>query len=210
MLMRMTSDDPKYIASHLNIFFTQDGEGYVRSGGTDNQDIEMMDWIQAAAKNIGAELCSKGGEGLCDELYDNLQYGIETAEGVIAYLYLAVLQAIEMRGRLKDIEDILGDEYDLDRLRELVQADREGRCVVLPCKLHDKVFFIENGYVKETEVDSFRNWTSGRWKISTHTDRMYEHWKGYEIDFSGIGKTVFLSREDAEKALEEMEGKPDG
>lgn len=34
--------------------------------------------------------------------------------------------------RLKAIEDILGDEYDLDRLRELVQADREGRCVVLP------------------------------------------------------------------------------
>lgn len=33
--------------------------------------------------------------------------------------------------RLKKIEDILGDEYDLDRLRELVQADREGRCVVL-------------------------------------------------------------------------------
>lgn len=34
--------------------------------------------------------------------------------------------------RLVTIEDILGDEYDLDRLRELVQADREGRCVVLP------------------------------------------------------------------------------
>lgn len=33
--------------------------------------------------------------------------------------------------RLVTIEDILGDEYDLDRLRELVQADREGRCVVL-------------------------------------------------------------------------------
>ena len=33
--------------------------------------------------------------------------------------------------RLVTIEDILGDEYDLDRLRELVQADRENRCVVL-------------------------------------------------------------------------------
>lgn len=109
--------------------------------------------------------------------------------------------------RLKLLEDVLGDNYDLDRLRELVQADREGRCVVLPCKLHDKVFFIENGCVKETEVDSFHNWTSGRWKISTHTDRMYEHWKGYEIDFSGIGKTVFLSREDAEKAVEMEENR---
>lgn len=34
--------------------------------------------------------------------------------------------------RLAAIEDILGDEYDLDRLRELAQADRERRCVVLP------------------------------------------------------------------------------
>ena len=33
--------------------------------------------------------------------------------------------------RLAEIEDILGDTYDLDRLRELVEADREGRCVVL-------------------------------------------------------------------------------
>lgn len=29
--------------------------------------------------------------------------------------------------RLRDIEDILGDEYDLDRLRELVEAYREGK-----------------------------------------------------------------------------------
>ena len=36
----------------------------------------------------------------------------------------------EMEERLMDIEDILGDEYDLDRLRELAQADREGWCVV--------------------------------------------------------------------------------
>ena len=116
----------------------------------------------------------------------------------------ATVQATTMRSRLKEIEDILGDDYDLDRLKEMVEADREGRCVVLPCKLHDKVFFVENGCVKETEVDSFHNWTSGHWKISTHTDRMFDHWKGYEIDFSGINKTVFLAREEAEAALEKM------
>src|SRR5699024_8684496 len=38
---------------------------------------------------------------------------------------------------IADMEDILGDDYDLDRLRELVEADREGRCVVLPCKPSD-------------------------------------------------------------------------
>ena len=34
--------------------------------------------------------------------------------------------------RLAAIEDILGDDYDMDRLRELVQSDRDGRCVVIP------------------------------------------------------------------------------
>ena len=34
--------------------------------------------------------------------------------------------------RLKLLEDVLGDNYDLDRLRELVQTDREGRVHILP------------------------------------------------------------------------------
>ena len=44
--------------------------------------------------------------------------------------------------RFFDIEDILGDEYDLDRLKELVQADREGKCVVLPFKVGDTLYYI--------------------------------------------------------------------
>ena len=43
--------------------------------------------------------------------------------------------------RLHAIEDILSDDYDLSRLRELVQADREGRCVVLPVKTGDNIYF---------------------------------------------------------------------
>lgn len=40
----------------------------------------------------------------------------------------------QARERIGLIEDILGDDYDLDRLRELVQADRDGRCVIAPVK----------------------------------------------------------------------------
>ena len=31
----------------------------------------------------------------------------------------------DMEERLREIEDILGDEYDLDRLHELAKADKE-------------------------------------------------------------------------------------
>ena len=48
--------------------------------------------------------------------------------------------------RLNAIEDILGDDYDLDRLRDLVQADREGRCVGhgewLYAETDDEQFFL--------------------------------------------------------------------
>lgn len=42
--------------------------------------------------------------------------------------------------RLAAIEDILGNEYDLNRLRELVEADRDGRCVVLPFPMYKMLF----------------------------------------------------------------------
>lgn len=54
------------------------------------------------------------------------EYGMIDADSVEGSMWLK--KAVD---RLSAIEDILGDEYDLDRLRELVQADREGRCVVL-------------------------------------------------------------------------------
>jgi hypothetical protein len=41
-----------------------------------------------------------------------------------------VLKIPKVIDRLAAIEDILGDENDLDRLRELAQADREG---ISPC-----------------------------------------------------------------------------
>ena len=81
--------------------------------------------------------------------------------------------------RLKSIEDILGDDYDLDCLRELAQADREGRCVVLPSDNRNSVSTV---YVGKCGSKTFR-----RWK------------------FQQFWKTVFLTREDAEAALKEAE-----
>lgn len=54
------------------------------------------------------------------------EYGMIDADSVEGSMWLK--KAVD---RLSAIEDILGEEYDLDLLRELVQADREGRCVVI-------------------------------------------------------------------------------
>ena len=49
--------------------------------------------------------------------------------------------------RLKAIENILGDEYDLDRLRKLAQADRERDAAV------DCIYKIEDDLDRGTDND---------------------------------------------------------
>ena len=90
--------------------------------------------------------------------------------------------------RLAAIEDILGDEYDLDRLRELAEADREGRCVVLPAPLGNTVYRIE--YVEQCQ---------GRYEIGICKHRFDILF--YAMECRNFGKTVFLTREEAEAAL---------
>ncbi len=59
-------------------------------------------------------------------------------------------------GRLDTIENILGDEYDLDRLKELVQADKEGKVHICQKTTSNRYFAgtDENGkpIYKETDI----------------------------------------------------------
>lgn len=107
--------------------------------------------------------------------------------------------------RLFDIEDILGDEYDLDRLKELVEADREGRCVLLPRKVGDKLYKISENGVKEVVVQSIVFMLSHTVNhLTVHVAN--ERGAMTEIETKDFGKTVFLTREEAEAALKKMKG----
>lgn len=101
------------------------------------------------------------------------------------------------------IEDILGDDYDLDRLKELVQADREGKCVLLPCKVGDKLYKISENGVKEVVVQSIVFMLSHTVNhLTVHVAN--ERGAMTEIETKEFGKTVFLTREEAEAALKKM------
>ena len=95
------------------------------------------------------------------------------------------------------------ENMTVGRLKELAEADKAGRVVVLPCKIGDKLYRVFAGEIFEIRVGSMKYFAiQGRWDIET-----YPFCPCVE---SSIGKTVFLSREEAEKALREMEGKKDG
>ena len=95
------------------------------------------------------------------------------------------------------------DTSRIERAHNLHVADKEGRCVVLPCKVGDILYRVFAGEIFEQRVGSMKYFAiQGRWDIET-----YPFCPCVE---SSIGKTVFLSREEAEKALQEMEDKKDG
>ena len=95
--------------------------------------------------------------------------------------------------RLVTIEDILGDEYDLDRLRELAQADREGRCVVLKFAPGPKVYRI------------WFNPSNGKLFVTEHIMKSKEMCLEAEL-----WNDAYKTKEEAEKALEEMEKNENG
>ena len=102
--------------------------------------------------------------------------------------------------RLADLESICS----YTRLRELAEADRDGRIVVLPCKAGDTVYevtsrkTISEYRVKAIRVELFCTFIE--WDIVTgFVDKSI-----FGVPVDEIGKSVFLTREKAEKALEAM------
>ena len=89
-----------------------------------------------------------------------------------------------------------------DRLRELAKADKAGRLVVLPCKAGDTVYEVTSRKniseyrVKAIRVELFCTFIE--WDIvAGFVDKSI-----FGVPVDEIGKTVFLTREEAEKALE--------
>lgn len=86
------------------------------------------------------------------------------------------------------------------RIVELMDAEKDGRVVVLPCRVGDKLYRVFAGEIFEHRVGRMKYFAiQGRWDIET-----YPFCPCVE---SSIGKTIFLTREEAERALQEMEGK---
>lgn len=89
----------------------------------------------------------------------------------------------------------------LKHIRELAEADKDGRVVVLPCRQGDELWTYCNHPVKRVYSFTVSD-------VSTLNGRTVLNTLGLgTIRPEDIGKTVFLTREEAEKALQEMEGK---
>jgi hypothetical protein len=89
------------------------------------------------------------------------------------------------------------------RLRELAEADKDERVVVLPCKPGDTVYSIFGAEVIEKTVGRviINGYTTPRIWVDLDCSFLSSVTKRWDL---GIGKDFFLTREEAEKALEAM------
>ena len=225
MMHRLTTDNPTdNIEASLNLFYVRDGDAFIRGGGDapDYADISVTDFIRKTARALCPDmLLPESAEEISFAMAEYLFDGYEEPSGLIALLYTAAWSYAELRERLKAYEDaglspekvswmkeVVEAAFDndtsrIERAHNLHVADKEGRVVVQPCKIGDILYRVFAGEIFEHRVGSMKYFAiQGQWDIET-----YPFCPCVE---SSIGKTVFLTRGEAEKALAEMEGKKDG
>lgn len=102
------------------------------------------------------------------------------------------------------------EQEGVARLRELTEADKDGRLVVLPCKVGDTLWVTGRDNVPremELEAPDIRAVCTDEDNLCMSTcNRKPDGFCAYRLrnDGADIGKTVFLTHEEAEAALEAM------
>lgn len=214
-MYRLTTDNPTdNIEASLNLFYVRDGDAFIRGGGDapDYADISVTDFIRKTARALCPDmLLPESAEEISFAMAEYLFDGYEEPSGLIALLYTAAWSYAELRERLKAYEDtglspIACEEsakiekglseggYSTSRMVELMCADQEGRVIVLPCKEGTTVYCISL-------------------PIATYPDKRKPEVVPIAFtrnDLLKFGSRVFMTREEAEKALAEMVGKKNG
>lgn len=98
-------------------------------------------------------------------------------------------------------------DCDLDRLEKLAEADKDGRLVVLPVRpvltqsIGSMLYIIEDGEIVEDSLCEALVGMGSNGEINIFYTTLSDQISFEQAD---IGKTVFLTREEAKKALEAM------
>lgn len=95
----------------------------------------------------------------------------------------------------------------MEKLYKYETSEEEGRLVVLPCKVGDTVYVIENRRIKAFKVNIIELKHKVFGNITYYFEKPSRRGCLYGYYDSEFGDNWFITREEAEKALKEMEGK---
>ena len=133
---------------------------------------------------------------VCDRLAAYEDTGIEPEAVETVKLALCAKHMV-------DLETL--NNTPISRLVEIAEADKEGRVIVLPCEVGHAVYWVHNSIITDCRINRIQVNRKGVF-LCLKSKKSHG---AFRVD-TCLGKTVFLTREKAEKALAEMEGKKDG
>ena len=98
----------------------------------------------------------------------------------------------------------------MEKLADYEDLEEQGRLIKLPCKVGDKIFLDFAGFgkdvdkftVKDFHLDCFKNGETILFCDYESNDRTLSG----QIDVMEFGKTVFLTKSEAEAKLKELRG----
>ena len=139
--------------------------------------------------------------------FSGVQYQADFVDRLAAYedtgLYPESVEELKLSMMGKAISEITEFEgLPIDRIRELAEADKDGRVVVLPCRQGDEMWTYCNHPVKRAYSFTVSDVVTLNGLTVLNTLDLGT------ISPEDISKTVFRTREEAERAMEEMEGRP--
>ena len=100
-----------------------------------------------------------------------------------------------------------GDDFQriIDKLAEYEIAEEDGRLVVLLCKVGDTVYVIEDSHIEVFEVNKIELNHKVFGNATYYLEKPSRRGCLYKYYDSEFGDKWFVDREEAEKALDEME-----
>ena len=159
-------------------YIAKDGSGRYRDYEI---DIDERDFVRKLTTTFVGEYLPLQDESFDEEMMDNL--GIDPfadVRGLIAIFYRNIWAMAELREKLKRYED----------------AEEQGLLLRLPCKVGDTVYVVTSPFNVFDDIEYDENMK----------DEVYEAYVSGQIDVMEFGKTVFLTKNEAEAKLAEMEG----
>ena len=163
------------------------------------RDYELDIDIRELVKNLAKDMCDEDLSDMSDEDFDEymaemLSVEMDSQIGLLALFYRNLWAMADLREKLKDYEDL----------------EEQGRLLKLPCKVGDKIFLDFAGFgkdvdkftVKDFHLDCFKNRETILFCDYESDDRTLSG----QIDVVEFGKTIFLTKSEAEAKLKELRG----
>ena len=94
----------------------------------------------------------------------------------------------------------------MEKLYQYETAEEDGRLMVLPCKVGDTVYAIENRHIEVFEVNKIELKHKVFGDVTYYIEKPSRRGCLYKYYDSELGDKYFITREEAEKALKEIEG----